>query len=418
VTTTLRHVVWELTLACDLACLHCGSRAGKAREDELDTEEALSVVRQLAELGAREVSLIGGEAYLREDFTTIVRAIADAGMLCSMVTGGRGISPALSRKMNAAGIGNVSVSIDGIGTTHDVQRGVAGSFDAAVAAMAHLREAGVAVSANSQLNRLSFPELDAMLELFLEKGCHAWQVAMTVPMGRAAERTDWLFQPYDLHRVFPKLAELAERGRAAGLTLYPGNNVGYFGPHEDVLRGAMTRSGEGGHYKGCNAGHSTLGLEADGAVKGCPSLPTAGYVGGNVRTRSLAEIWSQSAELAFARSDAPVELWGECASCYYATVCKGGCTWTAHVFFGRRGNNPYCHHRAIELRRRGLRERLARESSGSGLPFDHGIWRIEVEPEQGDDEWRPEASSPRRRLKLVSSTDEREASLADECRDS
>lgn len=400
-TTTLRHVVWELTLACDLACLHCGSRAGKARQEELTTSEALDVVRQLAELGAREVSLIGGEAYLRDDWCTIIRAIVDAGMLCSMVTGGRGVTLERARDAKAAGIGSVSVSIDGIGATHDVQRGVVGSFDAAVAAMRNLREAGIAVSANSQLNRLSFGELDALLDLFLEHGCHAWQVAMTVPMGRAAERPDWLFQPTDLHRVFPKLAELAERGRSGGLTLYPGNNVGYFGPHEDALRGHLARSGEGGYYDGCNAGVSTLGLEADGAVKGCPSLPTASYVGGNVRTTPLARIWADAAELSFARDEALPELWGECATCYYASVCKGGCTWTAHVFFGRRGNNPYCHHRAIEMRRRGLRERLVRESTGTGLPFDHGRFAIVVEPDDGAEEWRPDATLPRRRLKVV-----------------
>src|SRR5262245_28219769 len=62
------YAVWELTLRCDLACRHCGSRAGRARPDELSTEEALDVVRQLAELGTREVTLIGGEAYLRDDW--------------------------------------------------------------------------------------------------------------------------------------------------------------------------------------------------------------------------------------------------------------------------------------------------------------------------------------------------------------
>src|SRR5262245_43046472 len=58
------HAVWELTLACDLACRHCGSRAGRARPDELTRDEALDLVRQLAELGVQEVTLIGGEAYL------------------------------------------------------------------------------------------------------------------------------------------------------------------------------------------------------------------------------------------------------------------------------------------------------------------------------------------------------------------
>ena len=64
--------VWEITLRCDLACRHCGSRAGHGRPDELTTAECLDVVRQLAELGTREVAIIGGEAYLRDDWLDIL----------------------------------------------------------------------------------------------------------------------------------------------------------------------------------------------------------------------------------------------------------------------------------------------------------------------------------------------------------
>ena len=63
------YAVWEITLKCDLACRHCGSRAGHARPDELTTAECLDLVRQMAELGVKEVTLIGGEAYLRDDWT-------------------------------------------------------------------------------------------------------------------------------------------------------------------------------------------------------------------------------------------------------------------------------------------------------------------------------------------------------------
>ena len=87
----LVYVVWEITLRCDLSCAHCGSRAGRARPDELTTEEALRVVDELAALGAEEITLIGGEAYLRPDFEEIARAIADAGMRCAMTSGGRAI---------------------------------------------------------------------------------------------------------------------------------------------------------------------------------------------------------------------------------------------------------------------------------------------------------------------------------------
>src|SRR6476469_7940922 len=86
------YAVWEVTLACDLACRHCGSRAGRARPEELDTAECLDLVQQMAALGVREVTLIGGEAYLREDWLELVRAIRAAGMQCSMTSGGRGLT--------------------------------------------------------------------------------------------------------------------------------------------------------------------------------------------------------------------------------------------------------------------------------------------------------------------------------------
>jgi radical SAM protein with 4Fe4S-binding SPASM domain len=353
-------------------------------------------------MGAQEVSLIGGEAYLRDDWHVIARAIHDEGMLATMVTGGRGFDKTRARLASEAHIDSISVSIDGIGETHDIQRGVTGSFDAAVRALANLREAGVAVSANSQLNRLSFPELDKMLDLFLAHGCHGWQVAMTVPMGRATEHANWLFQPEDLLLVFPKLAELSERGRRSGLRLFPGNNVGYFGPHEDTLRGHFSPETKGSYYQGCHAGVAGLGLEADGAVKGCPSLPTNAYTGGNVRESTIRQIWDESDALRFARAPRSHELWGFCKTCYYADVCKAGCSWTAHVFFGRRGNNPYCHHRALVHRERGERERLVLVENPEGVPFDHGRWDIVIEPAGPSAPWpTPAANQPKRKLRLV-----------------
>src|SRR5262245_53584467 len=78
------YAVWEVTLRCDLTCRHCASRAGRSRPDELTTAEALDLVAQMAELGVKEVTLIGGEAYLRDDWTEIVRALVAAGVACSI----------------------------------------------------------------------------------------------------------------------------------------------------------------------------------------------------------------------------------------------------------------------------------------------------------------------------------------------
>ncbi len=376
--TGLVYVVWELTLRCDHACGHCGSRAGRAREDELSTDEALDVVKQLAEMGAFEITLIGGEAYLRDDWTTIARAIVAAGMRCTMTTGGRGITRERARAAKDAGIASVSVSIDGLREAHDTLRGIDGSFDSAMNAIRELRAAGIDTSANTQLNRLSWRDLDALLDRFIELGVSGWQMQLTVPMGRAADRPEWLLQPYELLELYPRIASVAERGAKHGVLFWPANNIGYFGPHETTLRGRAVRDDRA--WSGCVAGKHALGLESNGDLKGCPSLPTTSYVGGNVRERSIREMWDRAPEIRFVRDRTTDEMWGFCKDCYYADECRAGCSWTSHVFFAKRGNNPYCHHRAIEHDARGLRERVVRVEAAPGAPFDHGRFEIVVEP--------------------------------------
>jgi radical SAM protein with 4Fe4S-binding SPASM domain len=370
------YAVWELTLRCDLGCQHCGSRAGHARADELTTEQCLDVVAQLAELGVREVTLIGGEAYLRPDWLDIIRAIRGHGMDCTMTTGGRGMSRERAEGAAAAGLMSCSVSIDGPEAVHDRLRGLVGSHRAACEALAQLRAVGVPVSVNTQINRWTWRHLPEVLELLIERRAHSWQFAMTVPMGRAADHPELLLEPYDLLEVFPAIASLYARADANGIRMFTGNNIGYFGPHEELLRRHMPQ----GHTGSCGAGRSVIGIEADGTIKGCPSLQTDAWGSGSVRDSSLSSIWERALPLRYTRDRSVDDLWGYCKTCYYAEQCLAGCTWTAHSFFGKPGNNPYCHHRAIELARAGLRERLERVQHAPGTPFDHALFRVITEP--------------------------------------
>lgn len=369
------HAIWELTLKCDLACRHCGSRAGRERPDELDTAECLDLVGQLAALGVLEVSLIGGEAYLRPDWLEIIAAVRSAGMQCTMVTGGRGVTPALAAAAAAAGLQNVSVSIDGAEPAHDRLRGVAGSHRSAVEAARNLQAAGIPVSVNTQINRLSMADLPQVLESVIALGAHAWQVMLTVAMGRAADSPDLLVQPYELLNLFPLLGVLKQRCDGAGVRLLPGNNIGYFGPFEPLLRKEFPN----GHMGSCGAGCTTLGIEANGAVKGCPSLQTDPWTGGNLRDATLRDIWERSAPLRVIRDRTVDDLWGYCRTCYYADQCRAGCTWTGFSLFGKAGNNPLCHHRALEMQRQGLRERLVQVAPPPGAPFDQGRFELVVE---------------------------------------
>lgn len=374
------HVVWEITLACDLKCQHCGSRAGRRRPDELTTAECLDLVSQLARLGTREVSLIGGEAYLRRDWVEIVRAVRAHGMDCTMQTGGLHLTEERIRQAAEAGLQGVGVSIDGLEEFHDSVRGVKGSYAAAFKALRVLREYGITTSVNTQITAQVLPQLRELCELFIEAGAKNWQVQLTVAMGRAADHPELLLQPSQLLELMPLLAELFRMGAERGLLMQPGNNVGYFGPYEALWRGG---GDDTVYWPGCNAGENTLGIEADGTIKGCPSLPTVGYAGGNVRDLTLEDIWRNTPELNFNLTRAGEELWGYCKGCYYADSCRGGCTWLSHSLFGRPGNNPYCHHRALDLNARGLRERVVPVAPAPGLSFDHGRFDLLLETIDG-----------------------------------
>lgn len=374
------HVVWEITLACNLKCQHCGSRAAKPRPDELTTAECLEVIRRLARLGTREITLIGGEAYLRFDWTELIREIRAHGIYCAVQTGARNLTDRRLAEAVAAGLQGLGVSVDGPPALHDRFRGVRGSYDMAIDALARAKAAGLRTSVNTSIGAPTVPHLPELFERIVAAGATHWQLQLVVAMGNAVDHDEILLQPHRLAELMPLLARLYHQGVDRGLLMTVGNNIGYFGPFEHLWR---SHAGEGVHWGGCTAGQTVIGLESDGTVKGCPSLATAGYAGGNVRDLPLEEIWAASGRLRFNESRSAGDLWGFCGTCYYAEVCRGGCTWTADSLFGRPGNNPYCHYRVLELEKQGLRERVVKRREAPDASFATGEFELVVEPIPG-----------------------------------
>jgi radical SAM protein with 4Fe4S-binding SPASM domain len=369
--------VWEFTLMCDHRCLHCGPRAGYARDDELTTDEALRLVADLAALGVGEVALIGGEAYLRDDFILVVRAIREHGMGSSIVTGGWGLSPERCAAAAEAGLLLASVSIDGLEANHDRVRNKQGSWRRAFAALANARAAGMKVGVNTQINALTVPDLLPLLDLIADAGIVGWQLQLTMVHGNGADHPELILQPYMIPELFEHLDVIADRCRERGIRMLPGNNLGYFGPNEQKLRYVQRR---GGHFGGCTAGVVTLGIESNGMIKSCPSVGGPTNIAGSWREHGLAALWADAPEITYIRERTLDDLWGFCRECYYADECRAGCTATAEPLLGRPGNNPFCHHRALEMERMGLRERIELVSVAPDIPFANGLWQVVREP--------------------------------------
>ncbi len=358
-----RLAVWEFTLACDQRCLHCGPRSTKPRPGELSTEEALALVQDLAACGVGEVVLIGGEAYLRDDFILVIRAIREAGMRSSMTTGGYNLTRARVEAMAEAGVESVSLSIDGLKGSHDYVRNRPNSWERAFAALAHVRACGIRATVNTQINQRTRRELTALVDLLGEAGVRAWQVQLTVAHGNAADHPELIIQPYMLPELFGELERTLDRCDHHGIAFYPANNLGYFGPLEHRMRARI-----GGHFGGCTAGTSTLGIGG----------PT--NTGGSWREHGLEALWRRAPEIRYIGRRTMDDLWGYCRGCYYAETCMSGCTAATEPLLGRPGNNPFCHHRAQDLADRGLRERIEQVAPSAGRGFDNGLFRVICEP--------------------------------------
>ena len=312
----LRSCVWEITLACCFSCRYCGSRAGKARENELSTEECLNVAEQLADMGCRRVSLIGGEVFMRKDWDRIVQALTGQNVSVSVITNGFLLSEKLLDRLETAGLESVAVSLDGPERIHDAFR-QAGSFRMAMETLDTLTRRGIPCSVISTLHSRNVPFLEEMYEALREKPIFAWQLQACSPMGNAF--LNELSTEIDFRQVIGFVeAHLGKAPFALGIA----DNIGYYTEAEGYLRGSL--SGKA-CFLGCTAGLTSVGIDSVGNVRGCESMYDDRFIEGNLRERTLYDIWNAPDAFAYNRRFTPDRLSGPCRGCDYGGICAGGC---------------------------------------------------------------------------------------------
>lgn len=326
---TLKSCVWEITLACCFSCRYCGSRGGKAREQELCTEECLSVAAQLAALGCERVSLIGGEVFLRPDWPQIVRALTDRGIRVSIITNGFLFTDDLIGQIWETGVEAVALSIDGPKKIHDRYR-QEGSFDRASRALMTLAQKEIPVAVITTVNRENAGYLEIFYEDIRRWPIYAWQIQACSPMGNAAASgIDYRFDPRKV------LDFVRSHAADAPFRLGVADNIGYYTEDEGMLRGNL--SGQA-FFTGCRAGLSAIGIDSVGNVRGCESMYDDCFIEGNLRSTSLRQIWEGPGHFRYNRDFTPALLTGPCTACPHGPYCAGGC----------RSYNYFVHHKLYE----------------------------------------------------------------------
>lgn len=343
--------VWEITSKCNMRCLHCASDfyGPRKRGAELTTDEALDLCRQLAELGCEKVVLSGGEAILRSDWMQIAGCLSNLGVATSVITNGYAFDAKIAKRVHDLGMARVGLSLDGLRDNHNLVRQNPASFDRVLRAATYIRDTGVPLNIVTHINKKNLSELEALEALVVSMGAAVWRLQLGSPMGSLEQHPELMLHPDDLPGIVDFVVEAKQRWRTA---ISVGDNIGYFSNHEEALRATPNRDGFN-FWCGCSAGCLTIGIEANGNVKGCLSLQSDNFVEGNIRESSLAELWHRPGAFAYTRGFEIGNLKGYCQGCELGEVCRGGCTFMAYGATGSAHNNPFCmyglHKRSVAI---------------------------------------------------------------------
>jgi heme b synthase len=345
-----RLIFWELTTQCNLSCIHCRAESGAERpEHELTTDEIRRVIDEIASVCRPILVLTGGEPLYREDVYDIASHASGKGLTVALATNGTLIDGRAAARIREAGVGRVSVSIDGKDArSHDGFRGIPGSFDRALQGIAFLRQEGVPFQINATVTRRNADEISGILELAESLGARALHLFMLVPVGCGVEIAE--SEMISAEKYEQVLNWFYDRSKTTRLELKATCAPHYYRilrqrAREEGREITFETHGMAAVTRGCLAGTGVCFISHRGEVQPCGYLPVSA---GNVLKTPFGEIWEESTLFESLRD--PDGLGGACGACEYRMVC-GGCRARAFYATGDYlSEEPCCAYTPLRMR--------------------------------------------------------------------
>ena len=317
----LRKVVFEITQKCNLSCLHCGSDCKSEQRGELTTMQILNIISQCKELGADFICLTGGELTTRSDVKEIIEYSKKKELYVSVMTNGWDVN---AEDLKQADL--VSFSIDGnIETHNEIRR--KGSLEAIIETNIKVKKLGIKTAAVTTVMKRNIDQLKEILQLVLLSEMKEWQLQLGRPYGRLS-RLDCIW-PEEIDKII----DFVHQNKDV-MKISLADCIGYYNKKEYEIR-----TGQDCGWSGCQAGKSVIGILSNGDVTGCTSIRNEGFIEGNIKDKSLVEIWNNGFK--YNRNLTNSKLKGLCKGCKY-TECKGGCISSRLAFGSKYSENKYC----------------------------------------------------------------------------
>jgi radical SAM protein with 4Fe4S-binding SPASM domain len=325
-------VVWNMTRACNLACVHCYASAtpGPA-PDELAVEECRRLVRSLTAFGVPVILFSGGEPLAHPHVLELIELAVSGGSRAVLSTNGLLLGPSEARRLKAAGLAYVGVSLDGPEIAHDRMRGRQGAFKGALGAIRIAREAGLKVGLRLTLTRSNVADLGSIFDLMVEEAVPRICFYHLVDQGRdpalAHERLTHAETRAAVDLIADRTRTLHEAGRPVEALTVDNQADGPYLYLKMLEEGRRETAAKAMELLRMNGGSSSgLGIGAiswNGDVH--PDQFWRSVTLGSIRERDFADIWSDpDNELLQALKDKTSRVTGRCSDCRFLAVCGGG----------------------------------------------------------------------------------------------
>lgn len=316
-------VIWELTQACDLACVHCRACAIEKRSPaELTTEEGFRLLEEIRSFGDPLMVFTGGDPLKRPDLLALLERSVTLGLRTTVTPSA---TPLLTGSaidwFKACGVARMAVSLDGPdAASHDGFRRVDGSFARTMFALEHAREIGLPTQVNTTVTRHNLSRLDEIARVVKGLGAKLWSVFFLVATGRASASQDLTADEYE--EVFGFLYDLSKTAPFDIKTTEAQHYRRYVAQRRKA-------EGHGGHSHGAaaeiiqrqagiNDGKGFVFISHSGEIYPSGFLPIPA---GNVRRDSLTAVYRESPLFRTLRDADNLE--GKCGDCEFRNLCGG-----------------------------------------------------------------------------------------------
>jgi len=315
-------VIWEVTQACDLACVHCRASAQPERNPkELSTEQGYRLLDEIRAFGSPLMVFTGGDPLKRPDLLDLVRYSVKIGLRTNVTPSA---TPLLTTgaidTFKEAGVTRMAISVDGHDAqSHDDFRGIPGTFDRAMLALRHAQKIGLDTQFQTTVTRRNMQHLPAIAKIVEEVGSKMWSLFFLIVTGRAQADDDLPAEEYE--EVFRFMYDLSKTAPFGIKTTEAMHYRRYVAQRMKAEHGpAVNERAKDVAWRtsGVSDGKGFVFVSHTGEIFPAGFLPISG---GNVLHDSLADVYRNSGLFRTLRDTTQRE--GKCGICEYQKICGG-----------------------------------------------------------------------------------------------